>query len=210
MLITAEVRWFYPGVVPSAITQWFVNELGARDPFCKSWSPRSDHYLRIPQCDHIGAKLRDGGDLEIKVKLRSLGETRLSNQVRGSLEHWCKVGMGQPWLARGDRFADNARLWAVVEKTRTQRKYAVTNDATEPTAVDAMIPKGAAIELTEIRFAAEQWWTLGFEAFSPDCELVDTFDAVVKHVMASYSGGELDAAHSYGYPAWLAAVSRPV
>jgi hypothetical protein len=59
-------------------------------------------------------------------------------------------------------------------------------------------------ELTELRAAGEEWWTLGFEAFGNEAELVQALTgAVADFFSESALADDLQAARSCAYPAWL-------
>jgi hypothetical protein len=65
--------------------------------------------------------------------------------------------------------------------------------------------RGCAAELTTIQVEGQEWWSLGLEAFGEENSLAETLMRTARHVLPpeqlSFS---FDAAHSYGYPRWLA------
>ena len=63
MLISNELRWFYPGNLPENIQLWFQQNC-LLDPL-KSPEAREDVYLYSPGCDYLGIKLRQRR-LEVK------------------------------------------------------------------------------------------------------------------------------------------------
>lgn len=70
MLITMELRWFYVGVIPEAIAQWF-QQLELGKPL-KPPSEREDTYLLVPGHEYLGLKLRQR-NLEVKLRQAELG-----------------------------------------------------------------------------------------------------------------------------------------
>jgi hypothetical protein len=173
---TAEVRWFAPGRPPAPL-DGRMDELGATGP-----EGRTDVYLCLPETEALGVKLRDGGAaLEVKLRERALGKMEFSGGVAGSPELW------QKWSFPRGTSTDlglPAGAWLEVDKARKLADLACQ------------------VELTELRAAGEEWWTLGFEASGarPDEDLTEAVAAFFsrRDLMA-----DLKEARSCAYPAWL-------
>lgn len=180
---TAEVRWFAPGHPPASLGRR-MDELGAKGP-----ERRADLYLHLPETEALGMKLRDGGAaLEFKLREQALGETEFPGGAVGSPELWRKwsfpvdeearslAGLGLP-----------AQAWLAVDKARRLADY-----------------PDCSVELTELRAAGEDWWTLGFEAFGAEVELIQALtDAVADFFNESAIIENLQGVRSCAYPAWL-------
>ncbi len=81
MLLSNELRWFYPGKLPENIQLWFQQNC-LIDPL-KSPEEREDVYLYSPGCDYLGIKLRQGR-LEVKWRQAELDTMYCSELVTGS------------------------------------------------------------------------------------------------------------------------------
>ncbi|WP_235526439.1 hypothetical protein [Nostoc piscinale] len=81
MLTTIEVRWFYPGTIPTEIEEWF--------PQNCSPEKREDWYLYAPKCDYWGIKLRQER-LEVKWRKAELGVLNVGELIEGRVEKWGK------------------------------------------------------------------------------------------------------------------------
>ena len=184
---TAEVRWFGPGRPPALLGRR-MDELGAKGP-----EQRTDVYLCLPETEALGVKLRDGGvALELKLRERALGETEFPGGPVGIPELW------QKWSFPVDEEARSitglglpAQAWLGVDKSRRLADY-----------------PGCSVELTELRAAGEEWWTLGFEASGTD-QLVEALTAAVSDFFSqSAVVEELRGARSGAYPAWLRTLGK--
>ncbi len=123
MLSSTELRWFYPGKLPEAISAWFTAEyLGkALEPPEK----REDIYLYIASdCDYMGIKLRQGR-LEIKWRKAELGIVNITKGVEGKLESWDKWCEDSTAKNFQPQSVIDKSHWVRVYKVRQQRKYQV-------------------------------------------------------------------------------------
>lgn len=207
LIETAEVRWFSSGVLPDDVQRWFVQAIDSPE-LCERFESREDFYLRIPDCEHIGAKLRAGtsGNLEIKVRNRAAGRFAFGSGCTGQVELWHKVAIERPELTSADSPLTSKALWTCVEKTRIQRKYSILNGAARAVGIDKAIERGCSVELTSLTLLESPWWTCGFEAFGqPDNEskLVGVLEQTASWVLKAFPYEPLVAENSYGYPAWL-------
>lgn len=200
MLSSTELRWFYPGKLPVAISAWFNAEhLG------KSLEPpekREDVYLYIaPDCDYMGIKLRLGR-LEIKWRKAELGIVNIAQIVEGKLESWDKWAC-EDSTARNfqpQSVVDKSH-WIKVSKVRQQRKYQVlAQNLVQDVPLNTTPDQGCNIELTQLSIGGNDWWSIALEAFG---ESTDNLHVVANKVFQSYDAAFLQANNSFAYPRWL-------
>lgn len=199
MLSSTELRWFYPGKLPEAISAWFkVQHLGtALEPPEK----REDIYLYVAaDCDYMGIKLRQGR-LKIKWRKAELGIVNIAKGVEGKLESWDK------WLcedSQAKNFQPQSVIdkshWVKVSKLRQQRKYQVLAQKVQPVPLDATIDQGCNVELTQLTVNGNNWWSIALEAFGAS---TDNLPVVANKVFSHYSASSLQAKDSFAYPRWL-------
>ena len=196
MFPTMEVRWFGEGTVPAEVWEWF--HQGEQEP--EGQPTRIDYYLRLPNTDSLGIKLREGR-VEIKQRHRQHGVVHFHKRVAGVVEHWRKWSFQ---LARLPSIVTPAPSWIGVSKERKLRRYRLTADQVVVAVSAHEHPdQGCGLELTNIRVAGKDWWSLGFEAFGDEAILQETLLRVAKQVLAVSEPPTLDAADSCGYPKWL-------
>ena len=190
MLIhSAEVRWFFPGILQDAV-------LDAFD--ARRESVRHDRYLRLRGVDAVGVKLRQGR-LEVKARRGPIETVALAEGVSGNCDCWVK------WACAADKLdqltallAEDTREWIDVQKERCVRVY---GDATT----------GCHVELTKIVVDRAHWWTLGIEAIGPADQAREQLRRGAAVFFAEqYRALTLDAAlagaTSASYPMWLASL----
>lgn len=199
MQTSAELRWFSAGTLPKAIALWFEQEsLGG---YLSAPEEREDVYLVIPGCDYLGLKIRNKC-LEVKWRQAQLEAVRFGNRWEGKPEKWLK------WLCADSLTPVPAELlatgqWVGVKKKRSQRLYQVVQGALTPVPVEAPIPQGCSVEVTQLSINGKAWWSLGFEAFGPDRSLIDNLQVVVNWASQSCQGTQLKVEDSYAYPSVL-------
>ena len=202
MQLTAELRWFYRGTLPEAVSQWFEHQLGEH---LAPPEEREDFYLLSPGCEYMGIKLRQGR-LEIKWRRAELGVLSFGDRVEGKAEKWGK------WLCEDpteESFQPTTVVekWLRVKKVRSQRQYQVLpGEAIIAVPITASIDQGCTVELTELDINDNSWWSLAFEAFSEDDCLMEHLQAVASWVFKSYHQPKLQAQDSYAYPSWISVV----
>jgi hypothetical protein len=203
MLITAELRWFWPEICPSEIENWFMH--GERTPGGGNDSqPRVDKYYHQKGNRELGIKVRNQregvpADLEVKGLIETIG-----NEFRcGPVELWCKW-KGPPMTAPSA---------VSVSKVRWLRSF----DA--DTAVPVEIPLGpdekpltgheqprigCNVELTRLSVGGrpENWWSLCFEAFGGTRSAPDALNRVMRGMEVNRPLPQIDRA-PLSYPAWL-------
>jgi hypothetical protein len=126
------------------------------------------------------------------------------------MEHWRKwsLELAQPSCPLTN-ICIPAAAWIGVQKERRLRRYQVTSDG-EVLALSGGFPSAGecSLELTRIRLGAQEWWSLGFEAYGDEATLRDHLLLVADHVLSENQPPILDADHSYGYPKWLGIAER--
>lgn len=182
MFNSLELRWFLSGKLPSDVVTWFEqDELGGQ---LRSPEAREDVYLYTPECEYMGIKLRQGR-LEIKWRQAEL-EILSFAKVEGKLEKWGK------WLCE-DPTAESfkpenvlgQKSWVSVKKVRSQRSY-----------------DGCSLELTQLNFQDNAWWTLAFETIGTDARAMDNLQNISQMVFKTYPKS-ISVQNSYAYPKWL-------
>lgn len=202
MLLTAELRWFYPGRLPTNMSEWFQCEDAGED--LEPPEEREDVYFHSAGCDYLNIKLRQER-LEIKWRQAELGKVSFGNAGEGHAEKWfkwiCEAPPAQSLIATVPL---ETGKWVRVKKSRMQRHYqVVAGESIISVPVKADINQGCTIELTQLNVNDEEWWSLAFEAFAEDKNLVTILDEVLDWVAKTYSGLPVQADSSYGYPKWL-------
>jgi len=200
MLSSTELRWFYPGKLPEAVSAWFNAKYSGND--LELPEKRADIYLAIAtDCDYMGIKLRQGR-LEIKWRKAELGIVSIVPKVEGKLETWDK------WTCE-DSTATNFQPqsvidkshWVTVSKVRQQRKYQVLKQkSVQDVPISANVDQGCNLELTQLSIKGNDWWSIALEAFGAS---TDNLHLVANQVFQHYDGFSLQAKDSFAYPRWL-------
>jgi hypothetical protein len=200
MLITNELRWFYPGIVPPEIKLWF--EQNCLTESSNSPEKRTDWYLYSPS-DFIGIKLREGR-LEVKWRQAELGTVRFGASVEGNAEKWAKwmcydsTGEIQP------KTVSSNPEWLSVQKVRYSQIYQVLPDfSVQPVSAQENIDNTCNVELTSLVVRDTNWWSLAFEASGQDTNLMNNLQATTNLVFNTYDGSKFRCENSYAYPTWL-------
>ena len=194
MLTSFEIRWFYVGKLPVAISDWFEHdELGGK---LQAPEEREDVYLYSPGCEYLGIKLRQGR-LEIKWRNAELDIVRLGEGVKGKLEKWDK------WMCEDpsqESFKPEAVLgkssWVSVKKVRILRKASLTQSLYE----------GCAMEITQLNVKGNDWWSLAFETLGAEASKLEQLKTIATQAFETYNGSQLQVQDSYAYPSWLCLV----
>lgn len=201
MRASLEMRWFCSGTVPKSIGQWFGSDsLGG---YLSPPEEREDVYLLVPNCDYLGVKLR-GKTLEVKWRQAELGTMHFGNRWEGKAEKWLK------WVCADTMAPVSADIiatgqWVGVKKKRSLRLYQVSAPGVLMSVpVEAPIPQGCTVEVTQLNIKGSAWWTLGFEAFGSESLLTENLQTVATWASKSYQGQKLKVDDSAGYPNWLA------
>jgi hypothetical protein len=202
MLLSNELRWFYPGKLPEDIQLWFQQNC-LIDPL-KSPEEREDVYLYSPECNYLGIKLRQRR-LEVKWRQAELGAMYCSELATGKAEKWGK------WLcedSKGESFQPTTVLgkpsWVSVQKVRYSQLFQVfANFSVQAVATNERINNGCSVEITNLVVQENDWWSLAFEAFGEDSRIKENLQATASWVFDTYQNSQLVIADSYAYPHWL-------
>jgi hypothetical protein len=207
MLITNEIRWFYPGNIPKQITFWF-----EQNCLVKPSPPeeRTDVYLHSPGCDFLGIKLRQGR-LEVKWCQAELGTMRFGELIEGNAQKWGK------WLCEdstGESFQPATVLtqpyWISVHKIRYTQLYEVLPDfSVQRIPTNEGINNACSVELTQLAIADNNWWSLGLEARGDDSRVMDNLQVTGSFIFNTVTFVKLLRENSYPYPKWLQLAMYP-
>jgi hypothetical protein len=202
-----ELRWFFKGLVPAEVQEWFNLKFATRRP--PKEKSRTDIYFIVRDREDLGLKL-SRGRLELKWR-QAAGPFSLSDPpLSGVTETWVKeewrgakelggcldLAFGKPKL----------QGWRVeVHKTRSLRKYQVdARGRPSDLAMDRPAARFFKVELTGLSKHDRPWWTLGMEVSGEPENLQEIFAAAVQNLWRDHPPLELHADRSYGYPHWLA------
>jgi hypothetical protein len=192
---TLEVRWIFPGVLETAVKEWFGR-------FTAGTESRQDTYLLRPHLPGLSVKIRGGGALEVKAYRGSPGMLEVAGRARGHLEFWQKWSFPCGPLSQG---GEKLAGWQPVTKRRRIGWFPLADVPVLARAPRLGGEPGCTVELTEVVTGDEAWWSLGFEAKGPDGLLRGGLEASAALVFAEAlpGGVEVGADHSRSYAEWL-------
>jgi hypothetical protein len=199
-LPSLEVRWIFPGQLDTAVAGWFPGS----QPEVES---REDAYLLDPGMGGLSVKVRAGRALEVKTFLGSPGILDLPGRARGRMQYWRKWSFPFSPLSLGNIDPGG---WRRVSKQRRVIWFSPSGEqiARAP-AVQGHAGREArcAVELTELRFQRQDWWSLGLEATGPAESLRHGLEATAALVFtrAPPGGVDLRIDDSRSYAEWLRA-----
>ncbi len=198
---TIELRWFYRGTIPAEMGKWFQALGTPLEPI----DTRSDLYLQSRSPD-IGLKLRQG-NLEVKYRQQESGNLTIEGVSESRAERWSKCICGDRESGLTPTSIASKPGWIKVDKIRDRRLYRVDF---EPEIVLTQIATPtagiAAIELTQLQVATQNWWTLACEYFGSDLDLDRQFLLLVRALRSGIPDLQIGAPISCGYPQWLSIV----
>jgi len=198
MLSSTELRWFYPGKLPQAISNWFASEYLGK--ISEPPEKREDIYLYVAaDCDYMGIKLRQGR-LEIKWRKAELGIVNIAKGVEGKLESWDKWCEDSTTKNFQPQDVIDKSHWVKVSKLRQQRKYQVLEQKVQAVPLNATIDQGCNVELTQLTINGNNWWSIALETFGAS---TDNLPIVANKVFSHYNVCSLEAKNSFAYPSWL-------
>lgn len=179
-----EARWILRGRLEPAAAGWFGRFPGEAEI-------REDAYLLDPRLRGISVKVRAGTALDVKVYQGSPGILEVAGSAVGRIQYWQKWSFPCGRLGRGDV---GSAGWLRVRKRRRISRFSLAGGET-----------GCAVELTEVRARAEDWWSLGFEATGPDDLLPGELQAAAAEVFARLPLGfaEFCLSDSRSYADWI-------
>ncbi|CAN5409739.1 hypothetical protein BH23BAC1_BH23BAC1_35300 [soil metagenome] len=204
---SAELRWIFPGNLPSDIFKIF-----SQSSFLSHEDFREDIYLKFPASITVGVKFRES-NLEIKPLIQSLGNFKITDEVAGLIEIWEKWSCN----LQEDNFfykaAISEGLWIKVGKERWIRKF-INNKGITEVSGDSSSDFGCSVEISKIKYEEKIYWSLGFETFgnfeNPEMILKEItiyfFEKILTKVTFDLSNGEegsFKLNYSCSYPLWL-------
>jgi hypothetical protein len=200
MIVSAEMRWFWPTECPDRFEPWF--QAGAPLP---GLGCREDEYLHERDQTEIGIKRRGGRPgVEIKGLVAVLPESCDPAPFVGAAQIWCK------WPSSALELRDLPTI--KTKKKRWLRKFDMTG--AEPPEIPMLkddapadhrpFPQqGCNVELTRIELEHEQvWWSFGFEAFG-DLSSIERNLRAALFLMAERRPPPVAPGDLLSYPAWL-------
>jgi hypothetical protein len=190
-----EVRWIFPGKLETAVARW-------SGRFPAQTESRDDIYLLDPQLRGLSVKVRGGAALDVKVYRGGSGILDLPGHACGRMQSWQKWSFPfSPFRQDSDELAG----WRPVRKRRRITRF--------PLASGPIVARGpgvgqqprCGVELTEVRTAGQDWWTLGFEAAGPADLLRGALQATAALVFAQALPGSAEPGQeeSRSYAEWL-------
>jgi hypothetical protein len=197
---TTEVRWFLTGDIPVSVERWF-KDLGDQNGHLES---RVDRYLRLPNEDALGIKIRENR-LEIKTRTTAYGNVTINIGVEGRLEGWRKWSFELAYVhSEAALIGDSDPSWLSIEKERILKRFLLDDQGrTIPVPADDTQPKTCALELTRATALGQQWWSLAFEASGQDVQSRDSLVVVARQVFVPPCPFTLAVENSLSFPQWL-------
>jgi hypothetical protein len=199
---SAELRWFYRQQLPAEVKDWFCSA-----KLCKEEATtRTDQYLVFPGSNEVGAKVRDGIQLEIKTRTKMPEPFSLATGATvGRRDAWMKWKLQDSAVAgRLATLEAGSPHWVTVIKKRWLRKFRVDPAGNiEETNPDATEDERCRAELTELDVRGSHWWTLAFDSFGPGNRAAE-LEQVARHFLKMLPHGlALTERDSMAYPEWL-------
>jgi hypothetical protein len=212
-LITREVRWFFDGgldATGAAVADWFAGGgafIRPQDIRRQDWRPeesRTDRYLRLPDADDVGVKLRQGR-LELKGCHSRVGIQQFGDGAEGEVSCWTKWAVEAPH-GKGGIGIEAAFETLSIAKRRVQRIVRFSQEGIVEVPAGQEVEHGMHMELTRLSVAGaaeETHWSLGFEAFPDGPSCCAWFAPAVTRLLAGWPAEPLRAENSMSYPRWL-------
>ncbi|MBD2058342.1 hypothetical protein H6F88_20495 [Oculatella sp. FACHB-28] len=198
-MITTELRWFYPGSLPTTVGNWFQ---ATWDQAIAPIEVREDRYLQLPKCEYLNLKLRHGS-LELKLRLKQLRTLQVGDRWVGQVEVWQKWSLQDSSEPLDLANVEAEATWISVEKVRSQQQYQTfPTQSLKAISFEQQSEQGCRVELTELKAQDATWWSLAFEAFGDPSQQFNQLQAVAEQINNPLAP-TLDLHHSYAYPKWL-------
>ncbi len=177
--------------------------------FSRQEDPRIDSYLLLPGCATCGVKIRQG-HFEIKAQTSAPEAVEFANGIAGGRAGWVKWSSG---LAGAQVLQEQRgpETWVQVEKSRTLRLFALSDEIEEMQGGDWLTGPGCFVELATLRTLGESddwddaanWWSVCLEAFGPADEVCRHLDTMAASGWLRPIAADLLANASMSYPEWL-------
>jgi hypothetical protein len=203
-LVTCEMRWLLEGPLPDEALRWFAD---GPAPAAGPW--RDDRYLVLPGVADMGIKRREGR-IEVKGRTAVLGSHVIAPEIEGSAERWCKWTYDAASVAAGSCSWFAGRGAIIVGKSRTQKHFLLDPGGEAQASAKRDLPRrGFSLELTRIRLAAGDHWSLGIEAAPDDATMLTDLLRAISGVLRDFPMS-LSRPCSLSYPEWLARLALEV
>jgi hypothetical protein len=207
MFPTVEVRWFFKGVVPAEVGEWFRSH-GVE---AEEQPARVDHYLRIVEGDFLGIKLREGR-FEVKQRYGQQTIVRFGSQTEGCVEQWRKWSFELAQTSDIDAVLNgDSSKWISIKKKRKIHTFCGIDLQPVRNLSSCGSPeRGCTWEIANVKVVGSEdaWWSMGLEAFGKENELWNTLVTVADRILSLASAPAFKIEHSYGYPSWLQQVGQ--
>jgi hypothetical protein len=218
MLRSLELRWFFKGILPIRVYQWFTDILPGNEKFEEK--PRTDYYLATQSID-LGVKF-SRQQLQVKIKKYNVGFTLNNNNIQGSLEYWIRYDwdyLHNKENTKKDKLYN--RFSSIkIDKKRLIRKYKILDNQLIQIPIQNTTDTQCSIEITKINVKEQAWSTLGFDWFLnnkiPESTFIvdyitnnKTFNKTIEELFNQYPDFKItQKPNSFGYPYFLSKISK--
>lgn len=218
MLRSLELRWFFKGILPIRVYQWFTDILPGNEKFEEK--PREDYYLATQSID-LGVKF-SRQQLQVKIRTDNVHFTLNNNNIQGSLEYWIRYDwdyLHNKENTKKDKLYD--RFSSIkIDKKRLIRKYKILDNQLIQIPIQNTTDIQCSIEITKINVKEQTWSTLGFDWFLnnkiPESTFIvdyitnnKTFNKTIEELFNQYPGFKItQIPNSFGYPYFLSKISK--
>jgi hypothetical protein len=190
-----EIRWFNLKE-NKTILEWFAGQ-GIHFSNIK---PRTDFYLKIPDCQEINIKLREG-KIEIKQRKGHPVLHKLGHNASGYLEDWVKWSFS---MSETDTLIKDIQKgimydWIKLYKQRLGVKITTSSGNNWQTHdINEVLPIGCQIEYTKLEVEGKIWYTFAIEWFGDFIIQLDN-----DHISEMLGDTIFTANESFGYNAFI-------
>jgi hypothetical protein len=218
MLRSLELRWFFKGILPIRVYQWFTDILPGNEKFEEK--PREDYYLATQSID-LGVKF-SRQQLQVKIRTDNVYFTLNNNNIQGSLEYWIRYDwdyLHNKENTKKDKLYD--RFSSIkIDKKRLIKKYKILDNQLIQIPIPNTTDTQCSIEITKINVKEQTWSTLGFDWFLnnkiPESTFIvdyitnnKTFNKTIEELFNQYPGFKItQIPNSFGYPYFLSKISK--
>lgn len=218
MLRSLELRWFFKGILPIRVYQWFTDILPGNEKFEEK--PREDYYLATQSID-LGVKF-SRQQLQVKIRTDNVDFTLNNNNIQGSLEYWIRYDwdyLHNKENTKRDKLYD--RFSSIkIDKKRLIKKYKILDNQLIQIPIQNTTDTQCSIEITKINVKEQTWSTLGFDWFLnnkiPESTFIvdyitnnKTFNKTIEELFNQYPGFKItQIPNSFGYPYFLSKISK--
>ena len=218
MLRSLELRWFFKGILPIRVYQWFTDILPGNEKFEEK--PREDYYLATQSID-LGVKF-SRQQLQVKIRTDNVYFTLNNNNIQGSLEYWIRYDwdyLHNKENTKKDKLYD--RFSSIkIDKKRLIKKYKILDNQLIQIPIQNTTDTQCSIEITKINVKEQTWSSLGFDWFLnnkiPESTFIvdyitinKTFNKTIEELFNQYPDFKItQKLNSFGYPYFLSKISK--